>query len=67
MRFTDKTAIVTGAGRNVGATIARRLADEGARVPVVDLDPGRGEATAADINAAHPGAHALRQVRRVLG
>lgn len=52
-RFEGKTAIVTGAGRNVGAAIARRLADEGARIAVVDLDEGRGTAVARDINTEH--------------
>lgn len=54
-RFVNKTAVVTGAGRNVGAAIAHRLADEGARVAIVDLDAGRGEAVVAEINATHPG------------
>lgn len=55
-RFEGKTAIVTGAGRNVGAAIAHRLAEEGARVAVVDLDEGRGTAVAQKINVEHPGA-----------
>jgi 3-oxoacyl-[acyl-carrier protein] reductase len=55
-RYEGKTAIITGAGRNVGAAIAHRLADEGARVAVVDLDEGRGTAIAQEINAQHPDA-----------
>jgi NAD(P)-dependent dehydrogenase (short-subunit alcohol dehydrogenase family) len=56
MRFEGKVAVVTGGGRNVGQAIAHRLADEGAKVAVVDLDPGRGEATVAQVEGMHPGA-----------
>lgn len=55
MRFQDKVAIVTGGGRNVGQAIAHRLAREGAQVAVVDLDPGRGQATVGQLEAARPG------------
>jgi NAD(P)-dependent dehydrogenase (short-subunit alcohol dehydrogenase family) len=37
-RFTDKVAVVTGAASGVGAATARRLAEEGARVVVLDVD-----------------------------
>ena len=55
MRFNDKVAIVTGGGRNVGQAIARRFVAEGARVAVVDLDPGRGEATVQELEATRSG------------
>jgi len=48
MRLKDKVAIVTGAGSGFGAGIARRFAEEGARVVVNDVDP-RGERTAREI------------------
>ncbi|HET7362233.1 MAG TPA: SDR family oxidoreductase, partial [Burkholderiales bacterium] len=48
MRLKDKVAIVTGAGSGFGAGIARRFAEEGARVVVNDIDP-RGERTAREI------------------
>jgi 3-oxoacyl-[acyl-carrier protein] reductase len=38
MRLADKVAIVTGAGRGLGRAIAYRLASEGARVVVDDVD-----------------------------
>jgi 3-oxoacyl-[acyl-carrier protein] reductase len=55
MRLKDQVAIVTGAGRNIGEDVSKLFADEGAKVGVVDLDPGRGSAVAAAINAKHPG------------
>lgn len=51
MRFTDKTAIITGAGRGIGAATALRLAREGAHVTVVDIDPVTADASARAISA----------------
>jgi len=48
MRLKDKVAIVTGAGSGFGAGIARRFAEEGARVVVNDID-ARGERVAREI------------------
>jgi NAD(P)-dependent dehydrogenase (short-subunit alcohol dehydrogenase family) len=52
MRLRDKTAIVFGAGPNIGGTIALFLAREGAAVIVSDLDPGVAQGTADRIRAA---------------
>ncbi|EPD68148.1 SDR family NAD(P)-dependent oxidoreductase [Streptomyces sp. HGB0020] len=38
-RFEGYGVLVTGAARGIGAAIARRLADEGARVLLTDADP----------------------------
>ena len=48
--LTDRTALVTGAGRGVGLGIARVLIDAGAHVYVNDLEPDRAM-TAARISA----------------
>jgi NAD(P)-dependent dehydrogenase (short-subunit alcohol dehydrogenase family) len=48
-RFTDRVAVVTGAGRGIGATTAARLAAEGARVAVCDVTAEAARATASAI------------------
>ena len=45
-RFTNKTAIVTGATGGIGAAIAERLAREGARVVVCGRNESAGRALA---------------------
>ena len=57
MRAAGKSTIVTGAGNGIGEGIARRLAAEGARVIVNDIDAAKGEAVAASIRAAGGTAH----------
>jgi 3-oxoacyl-[acyl-carrier protein] reductase len=51
MRLRDKTAIITGAGSGFGAGIARKFADEGARVIVADINPTAAMTVAAEIGA----------------
>ena len=49
MRFKDKVALVTGAGRGIGAATAQLLAREGARVAVSDMDLAPAEEVAGPI------------------
>jgi len=48
MRLTGKTAIVTGAGSGFGEGIARRFAEEGAQVLVVDINAEAAARVAAE-------------------
>jgi NAD(P)-dependent dehydrogenase (short-subunit alcohol dehydrogenase family) len=48
-RHTDRVAIVTGGANGIGLATARRLASEGAKVVIADLDGKRAEAMAKEI------------------
>jgi 3-oxoacyl-[acyl-carrier protein] reductase len=60
MDLTDKVAVVTGAGRGLGAAIARRLAQAGARVVVADVDDATARATTAALRELGRDALAVR-------
>jgi 3-oxoacyl-[acyl-carrier protein] reductase len=49
MRFKDRVALVTGAGRGIGAATAQLFAGEGAKVAVSDLDEGPAREVAGPI------------------
>jgi meso-butanediol dehydrogenase / (S,S)-butanediol dehydrogenase / diacetyl reductase len=49
MELRGQTAIVTGAGRNIGRAIALELADMGADVAVAEVDRATGERTAEEV------------------
>ncbi|MDF2457720.1 MAG: putative 3-oxoacyl-[acyl-carrier-protein] reductase [Nitrospira sp.] len=51
-KLEGKVALVSGSGRGIGREIALKLAREGARVVINDLDPEPAKQTAADIVAA---------------
>lgn len=50
--LTDSVAIVTGGGAGIGQGIAVGLAQFGADVAVLEIDPDRGEVTADQVRAA---------------
>ena len=50
--FTGKVAVVTGGAQGIGGATARRLAADGARVLIADLDPMAAEGNVARIRAA---------------
>ena len=51
MRLKDKIAIVTGGGSGFGEGIAKRYAEEGAKVVVADIDAKSGAQVSGEIEA----------------
>ncbi|TIV75752.1 MAG: SDR family NAD(P)-dependent oxidoreductase, partial [Mesorhizobium sp.] len=51
MRLENKVAIITGAASGFGEGMARRFAEEGARVVVADLNAKGAERVADEIGA----------------
>ncbi|GAA3617347.1 3-oxoacyl-ACP reductase FabG [Marihabitans asiaticum] len=49
---TQRTAVVTGAARGIGKAVALRLAQDGNKVAVLDLDEGACQGTVEEIQAA---------------
>ena len=48
-RLQDRVAVITGGAGGIGLATAKRFADEGARVVVVDMVQAAGEAAAAEV------------------
>ena len=52
MDLQNKTVVITGAARGLGAAMAKRLASHGGNLALVDLDAGSASDTAAACEAA---------------
>ncbi len=77
--FRDRVAVITGAGSGIGARLAQRLADEGARIAAIDQQgnrlamlaaalPGKPVATAvADVTDLHAVRQAVQRLEKDLG
>ncbi len=52
MRLEGRAALVTGGGSGIGAATCRRLAAEGARVAVTDVNPDTAQTVAAELDGA---------------
>jgi 3-oxoacyl-[acyl-carrier protein] reductase len=59
-RFTGKVAVVTGAGQGIGEGVALRLAHEGAKVAVVDMNIDTAVAVVEKIKSAGGDAVAIK-------
>jgi 3-oxoacyl-[acyl-carrier protein] reductase len=59
-RLKDKVAVITGAGRGLGKTLALSFAREGAKLLLPDISLERAENTAAEINSAGGEAVAIK-------
>ena len=51
-RYDGRVAIVTGAARGIGAGTAKRFAEEGAAVAVLDLDEEQAQASASELGGS---------------
>jgi 2-dehydro-3-deoxy-L-rhamnonate dehydrogenase (NAD+) len=69
-RFSGRVALVTGASSGIGAAVARRLLQEGARVASFDLDAGAPDGVLAltgDVSRSSDVDQAVAEVKAALG
>ena len=55
MNLNDKVCLITGAARGIGAAIAKRYVEAGAKVAIADLQLEAAQETAAQLSAMGPG------------
>ena len=53
-RFKGKVAVVTGGGNGLGAAVCKRLASEGARVVVADIDKEAADRISQGLDSSIP-------------
>ncbi|HEY1571105.1 MAG TPA: 3-oxoacyl-ACP reductase [Pseudonocardiaceae bacterium] len=68
-RLDGRVAVVTGGGSGIGLASVRRLAAEGARIVVADIDPIGGEMAAGEVDGLYVRADVSSEddVRRLFG
>ena len=49
MKLQGQVAVITGAGRNIGKAMAKLFAAEGAKIAVIEMHEGRGQAVVDEI------------------
>jgi NAD(P)-dependent dehydrogenase (short-subunit alcohol dehydrogenase family) len=49
MKLENQVAVITGAGRNIGKAMAKLFASEGAKIAVIEMHEGRGQAVVDEI------------------
>ena len=52
MKLSGQVAVITGAGRNIGKAMAKLFANEGAKIAVIEMHEGRGQAVVDEISKA---------------
>ncbi|GAA1990766.1 3-oxoacyl-ACP reductase [Amycolatopsis minnesotensis] len=52
-RFENRVAVITGGASGIGLATARRLAEEGAKIVIADVDDTAGKAAADEVGGAY--------------
>ena len=63
-RLDQRVAVITGGGEGIGKGIARRFAEEGARVLIAEIDEDRGRTTAEELDVVDRRRDVVRAHRR---